>query len=157
MHQGSRKTGKAHFWPKTHFFHFVLGCVDAEFCDQIRVGKLLTRSTNYLRVNTFTLVRVNRLRVKSHLRSTSYAYYAYASRLLTRSWLLCQAPTPGRAGAQASARSGSRSARGRRGAPRGPWTPGRPPKLRIRSPGAVEVWRNAEATFFHVTLTLDDV
>ena len=54
--------------------HFVFSCIDADFCDKIRVGKLLTRSTrlrvkNYayihLRVNT-----VNRLYVNSHIRVT---------------------------------------------------------------------------------------
>ena len=48
------------FCQKTHFFQFVPGCIDADFCDQIRVEKLLTRSTNYLRVNTITRKSITR-------------------------------------------------------------------------------------------------
>ena len=33
------------FATKNVFFQFVLGCIDANFCDQTRVGKPLTRST----------------------------------------------------------------------------------------------------------------
>ena len=41
------------FFP-THLCRFVLGCIDADFYEQTRVGKLLMRSTNYSRVNTIT-------------------------------------------------------------------------------------------------------
>ena len=73
------------FFPKKCIYHFVIACIEADFCDNIRVGKRLTRSTKCLRANTLTyLVRVNRLNVNSRLRVNNFTRITRRSRWLTR-------------------------------------------------------------------------